>query len=198
MRHFWLFITIWFGLASALNAQGHCSAPSVSLTFSPAMLNFDNKGQSFVSAHHGENITSLTEITRKLTACTTRNSTPTLRRLALFAQVLTSFRLQYANAYVLHEYAHAEMGHRFGTSGIMIGRSPNNNGLGPTQNDAYLQNLLRMAFGECIRLTLLIGVSASIALALPQRPLVAPKHRRWGTRQASISIAFWRNRILRL
>ena len=147
MRHFWLFITIWFGLASALNAQGHCSAPSVSLTFSPAMLNFDNKGQSFVSAHHGENITSLTEITRKLTACTTRNSTPTLRRLALFAQVLTSFRLQYANAYVLHEYAHAEMGHRFGTSGIMIGRSPNNDGLGPTQNDAYLQNLLRMAFG---------------------------------------------------
>ena len=86
------------------------------------MLNFDNKGQSFVSAHHGENIMSLTEITRKLTACTTRNSTPTLRWLALFAQVLTSFRLQYANAYVLHEYAHAEMGYRFGTSGIMIGR----------------------------------------------------------------------------
>ena len=48
---------------------------------------------------------------------------------------------------MLHEYAYAEMGHRFGTSGIMIGHSPNNNGLGPTQNDAYLQNLLRMAFG---------------------------------------------------
>ena len=39
------------------------------------------------------------------------------------------------------------MGHRFGTSEIMIGHSPNNNGLGPTQNDAYLQTLLHMAFG---------------------------------------------------
>ena len=48
---------------------------------------------------------------------------------------------------MLHEYTHAEMGHRSGTSGIMIGRSPNNIGLGTTQNDAYLQNLLCMAFG---------------------------------------------------
>ena len=163
------------------------------------MLNFDNKGQSFVSAHHGENITTLTEITRKLTACTTRKSKPTLRRLALFAQGLISFRLQYANAYVLHEYAHAEMGHRFGTSGIMIGRSPNNNGLGPTQNDAYLQNLLRMAFGGKHPFDFAYrGVGINIALTLPQKSLVAPKHRRWGTQQASISIAFWRNRILRL
>jgi|TARA_B100000768_G_scaffold104582_1_gene97136 hypothetical protein len=62
----------------------------------------------------------------------TQNSTPVLRTLALAlaAQSLISFRLQYANAYALHEYAHAVMGHRFGTSGIMVGRSPNNNGLG--------------------------------------------------------------------
>ena len=111
------------------------------------MLHFDNKGQSFISAHHSNNLTKLTEVTQRVTVCATQNSTPTLRRLALLAHSLISFRVQFANAYVLHEYAHAEIGHRFGIRGIMVGASPTNNGLGTTQNDSYLKNLLRMTFG---------------------------------------------------
>ena len=111
-------------MAAPVQAQTTCNALDTSLTFPPNMLHFDNKGQSFISAHHSNNLTKLTEVTQRVTVCATQNSTPTLRRLAQLAHSLISFRVQFTNAYVLHEYAYAEIGHRFGTRGIMVGASP--------------------------------------------------------------------------
>ena len=147
MEFFYALVLSLVAMAAPVQAQTTCNALDTSLTFPPNMLHFDNKGQSFISAHHSNNLTKLTEVTRRVTVCATQNSTPTLRRLALLAHSLISFRVQFANAYVLHEYAHAEIGHRFEIRGIMVGASPTNNGLGTTQNDSYLKNLLRMTFG---------------------------------------------------
>ena len=117
------------------------------MSISADMLRFDNPGQSFVSARHSANLIQVVETARLETLCALRDSSSATRTLAFIRQALIGFQLQYANAYVLQEYAHAEMQHRFATNGIMVGRTPTGNGIGVMQNDPYLKNLLHMALG---------------------------------------------------
>ena len=68
----------------------------------------------------------------------------------------------------------------------MVGASPTNNGLGTTQNDSYLKNLLRMAFGAAHLFDFgyrSVGISST---GLTQRPFWGTKRKRWDKHQASI------------
>jgi hypothetical protein len=134
-------------LASTALPKTACSSKATPMSISADMLRFDNTGQSFISARHGANLIQVVETARLETLGALRDSSSAARTLAFIGQALVGFRLQYANAYVLHEYAHAEMQHRLATNGIMVGRTPTGNGVGVMQNDPYLKNLLHMALG---------------------------------------------------
>tara|TARA_B100000780_G_scaffold72980_1_gene48911 strand:+ start:288 stop:503 length:216 start_codon:yes stop_codon:yes gene_type:complete len=71
------------------------------------MLRFDNTGLSFVSALRSANLIQAVKTARLETLCALRNSSSAAYTLAFIGQALVGFQLQYANAYVLREYAHA-------------------------------------------------------------------------------------------
>jgi len=106
------------------------------------MLQFNNPGQSFVSALYQDDLVTLLERSRQWTLCQSRDLGEPARLLALSAQAFLSFRLQYANAYVLHEYAHAEIASQLQFTDVRVGAQEGNS----IVSAPYLSNLARMAF----------------------------------------------------
>jgi len=78
------------------------------------------------------------EYARQRTLCEFEEHHTTTTLLNAFAD----FRLQYANAYVLHEYAHGEVALRLGATGVRVGPGEKGN----IEDASYLLNLTRMAF----------------------------------------------------
>lgn len=106
------------------------------------MLRFDNAGQSFVSALYQDDLTALLEVSRRAVVCRTQDTTSAISRFAWVAHAFIGFRLQYANAYVLHEYAHAEVAQRQGSQNVHVGILDGT----PNPESSYLANLMEMAF----------------------------------------------------
>ena len=134
-------------LCASLNAQAQYQPPECNPSFgmlsvSPQMLQFNNPGQSFVSALYQDNLVTLLERSRQWTLCQSRDLGEPARLLALTAQAFLSFRLQYANAYVLHEYAHAEVGSQLQFTDVRVGVKEGNS----IVSAPYLSNLATMAF----------------------------------------------------
>lgn len=106
------------------------------------MLRFDHAGQGFVSALYQDDLTALLEASRRAVVCRTQDASPAINRFAGVAHAFIGFRLQYANAYVLHEYAHAEVARQQGAQNVHVGISDGT----PNPESSYLANLMEMAF----------------------------------------------------
>lgn len=127
----------------ALHARAQDCVPTASkLSISPQMLQFDNHGQGFVSSLYHDDLSALLELSRQWTACITQDVNAPVRLLSLGTQAFLAFRLQFANAYVLHEYAHAESAWRLQLAHIRVGTNDGS----PITAAPYLANLARMAF----------------------------------------------------
>lgn len=127
--------------ALQLRAQD-CAAKETKFGLSPQMLQFDNQGQSFVSGLYQDGLTGLLESTRLWSVCKTQDFDAAARYAALGAQAFLAFRLQFANAYVLHEYAHAESATRLRLSNVRVGADEGHS----VEAAPYLANLAHMAF----------------------------------------------------
>ncbi len=139
-------VTVLF-LCTSLQVQAQYQAPECYpsfgvLSLSPQMLQFNNPGQSFVSALYQDDLVTLLERSRQWTLCQSRDLGEPARLLALSAQAFLSFRLQYANAYVLHEYAHAEIASQLQFTDVRVGAQEGNS----IVSAPYLSNLATMAF----------------------------------------------------
>lgn len=127
--------------AGCANAQ-HCTMTEAQVTLSPQMLQWDNQGQTMVSNLYYEGGINLLERSRQWTVCQTRELGTLPRLVALSAQALLGFRLQYANAYVLHEYAHAEAAYRLQFKNVRVGADDGDS----LKASSYFSNLVTMAF----------------------------------------------------
>lgn len=127
--------------ALQLRAQD-CAAKETKFGLSPQMLQFDNQGQSFVSGLYQDGLNGLLESTRLWSVCKTQDFDAAARYAALGAQAFLAFRLQFANAYVLHEYAHAESATRLRLSNVRVGANEGHS----VEAAPYLANLAHMAF----------------------------------------------------
>jgi hypothetical protein len=127
--------------ALQLRAQD-CAAKETKFGLSPQMLQFDNQGQSFVSGLYQDGLNGLLESTRLWSVCKTQDFDAAARYAALGAQAFLAFRLQFANAYVLHEYAHAESATRLRLSNVRVGADEGHS----VKAAPYLANLAHMAF----------------------------------------------------
>ena len=137
----------WLGIAitvcAALHVRAQDCVPSGNkLAISPHMLQFDNHGQTFVSSLYQDNLSTVLELSRQWTVCTTQDLGEPARLFALGTQAFLAFRLQFANAYVLHEYAHAESATRLQLANVQVGIDDGN----PFTASPYLANLAVMAF----------------------------------------------------
>jgi hypothetical protein len=137
----------WVGLilvlCTAIQTKAQdCRPTETKLSVSPHMLQWDNQGQTFVSGLYQDNLTVLLESSRQWTVCKTLDLGVPARLSALGTQAFLAFRLQFANAYVLHEYAHAESALRLQLAHVRVGTNDGN----PIAAAPYLSNLTVMAF----------------------------------------------------
>jgi len=114
-------------------------------TVTTGSFSFDNIGQSFVSKTHYDNLTSLTTWSHDQLAFAVQDSAPVVRYGVLGAHLLATIRLQFGNAYVLHEYSHIEIEHFYGHSNTFVGAM--DAGFNVPNQDPYFSNVFTMAFG---------------------------------------------------
>ena len=116
-----------------------------SFTLTSGSFSFENIGQSFISKTHNDNITSLTTISHDALAKAVEDKSSLVKFGALSLHLLGSIRLQFGNAYVLHEYRHIESDYHFGFSNAFVGKTDaNENVIG---KNSYLSNVATMSFG---------------------------------------------------
>ncbi|MEE9273575.1 MAG: hypothetical protein V3U57_09970 [Robiginitomaculum sp.] len=117
----------------------------VSFTLNTGSFSFDNVGQSFISKTHTDNLTSLTTLSHDVLAKAVEDKPGFVKYGALGLHLIASIRLQFGNAYVLHEYAHAEEGYHLGLKNTFVGKTDAKGNV--ARKNSYLGNLLTMSFG---------------------------------------------------
>jgi len=117
----------------------------ITFTATSGSFSFDNIGQSFISQTHYDNMTSLTVWSHDKLAFAVQDSAPIVRYGLLGAHLLANIRLQFGNAYVLHEYSHIEIDHYYNHTNTFVGAMDPFFNV-PAENP-YLSNMLTMAFG---------------------------------------------------
>ncbi len=117
----------------------------VVFTATTGSFSFDNIGQSLISQTHYDNLTSLTVWSHDKLAFALEDSAPLVRYGLLGAHLLANIRLQFGNAYVLHEYSHIEINHYYGHTNTFVGAMDSFFNV-PAENP-YFSNVLTMAFG---------------------------------------------------
>jgi hypothetical protein len=117
----------------------------VSFALNTGSFSFDNTGQSFISKTHTDNLTSLTTLSHDALAKAVEDKSGIVKYGALSLHLLANIRLQFGNAYVLHEYRHIETDYNFGFTNTFVGKTDANEDV--IGKNSYLSNVLTMSFG---------------------------------------------------
>ncbi len=127
------------------DCEATLQAPRIKFSLHSDSFSFDNVGQSYASKTHFDNLTSFTTLSHNALLKSVEHAEPWLKYGLLGAHLMANIRLQFGNAYVLHEYAHLELDHHLGFDNVFVGKTDEHENV--VGEDAYINNVLRMSFG---------------------------------------------------